>query len=347
MKNRVLYLFLILAFFMASESFVVSESNADEGWESGGEPWAFLKMGVGARAMGMGGAFVALADDATAPYWNPAGLGLLREKTATAMYVRPNPSGDEPASGIGTYEYLSYCHPTDEFGNFGISFNYFRIDDIIPTVATPDGDFKFDGLPEDDKEWALNFSYGLPFLQQSQVDQRKPIILLGTNGRIMSQEFMGYSTKGLGFDIGAIVFVINKEPEVNDPIENLKVGYVLKYNSRRSWKGGDYIDPASLGWQLGLSSRFVFSSSSIEQNVPMIIAISLIRDGEGVPLAYAFGSEIKSLGVMAFRAGWRRMRESNIFTAGIGYERKPIQVDYAIYAEYLGIRHWVSLSAKF
>ena len=35
---------------------------------------AFLKIGVGARAEGMGGAYVAHADDATAIYWNPAGL---------------------------------------------------------------------------------------------------------------------------------------------------------------------------------------------------------------------------------------------------------------------------------
>ena len=29
---------------------------------------------LGTRAMGMGGVFVAVADDATAAYWNPAGL---------------------------------------------------------------------------------------------------------------------------------------------------------------------------------------------------------------------------------------------------------------------------------
>ncbi len=34
----------------------------------------FLKLGVGARALGLGGSFVALADDGTALYWNPAGL---------------------------------------------------------------------------------------------------------------------------------------------------------------------------------------------------------------------------------------------------------------------------------
>src|SRR6185503_10252364 len=34
----------------------------------------FMKSPVGARAVGMGGAFTAVADDATAPWWNPAGM---------------------------------------------------------------------------------------------------------------------------------------------------------------------------------------------------------------------------------------------------------------------------------
>lgn len=34
----------------------------------------FLKIGIGARAAAMGGAFVAVADDASALYWNAAGI---------------------------------------------------------------------------------------------------------------------------------------------------------------------------------------------------------------------------------------------------------------------------------
>ena len=34
----------------------------------------FLRIPVGARAIAMGGAFSAVSDDATAPYWNPAGM---------------------------------------------------------------------------------------------------------------------------------------------------------------------------------------------------------------------------------------------------------------------------------
>jgi len=38
------------------------------------EGFDFVLMGSGARALGMGGAFIAIADDATASFWNPAGL---------------------------------------------------------------------------------------------------------------------------------------------------------------------------------------------------------------------------------------------------------------------------------
>jgi len=38
----------------------------------------FLKLGVGARADGMGGAYSAVADEATALYWNPAALTRIR-----------------------------------------------------------------------------------------------------------------------------------------------------------------------------------------------------------------------------------------------------------------------------
>ena len=56
-------------------SFLLLGLSASGGWATkyAGE---FLALGVGARALGMGGAFVSLADDATAAYWNPAGIVL-------------------------------------------------------------------------------------------------------------------------------------------------------------------------------------------------------------------------------------------------------------------------------
>ena len=52
----------------------------------GGQAGAFLRYGVGGRALGMGRAFVAVADDASGVYWNPAGLlGVSRTEVAS-MY---------------------------------------------------------------------------------------------------------------------------------------------------------------------------------------------------------------------------------------------------------------------
>jgi long-subunit fatty acid transport protein len=46
-------------------------------------------VGAGARALGMGGAFIAIADDATAAAWNPAGLSVL-EKTEASIVWSPS-----------------------------------------------------------------------------------------------------------------------------------------------------------------------------------------------------------------------------------------------------------------
>ena len=46
----------------------------------------FLKIGVGARATAMGGAFTAISDDGTALYWNPAGLAQIERTELSTMY---------------------------------------------------------------------------------------------------------------------------------------------------------------------------------------------------------------------------------------------------------------------
>jgi long-subunit fatty acid transport protein len=47
---------------------------------------AVFDIGMGARALGMGGAFVAVADDANAIYYNPAGLANVEGHKVTSLY---------------------------------------------------------------------------------------------------------------------------------------------------------------------------------------------------------------------------------------------------------------------
>jgi hypothetical protein len=66
----------------------------------------FLEVETGARAMGMGGAFVAVADDVTALHWNPAGLadldGIQVFGMRTSVYSVDGLSEDSAMAGYGT-----------------------------------------------------------------------------------------------------------------------------------------------------------------------------------------------------------------------------------------------------
>jgi hypothetical protein len=69
---------------------------------------SFLKIGVGARAAGLGEAYVAIANDPTAVYWNPAGLASIQRQEIELSHVR------WPADI--NYEHAAYVLPSRRFG---------------------------------------------------------------------------------------------------------------------------------------------------------------------------------------------------------------------------------------
>jgi tetratricopeptide (TPR) repeat protein len=81
---------------------------------SGGQPGEFLSYGAGARALSMGGAFFGVADDASATYWNPAGLPQVERKELMAMQAT--------LFADTTLSFISYVHPTATRGTLGINY---------------------------------------------------------------------------------------------------------------------------------------------------------------------------------------------------------------------------------
>lgn len=79
------------------------------------ETASFLNIGVGARGLGMGGAYTALADDANAIYWNPAGLSNLRKREFTASHAE--------MFEATRLDFLAYAHPTSQ-GTFAAGLTY-------------------------------------------------------------------------------------------------------------------------------------------------------------------------------------------------------------------------------
>lgn len=103
--------------------------------ESAGQAGAYLKMGVGARAIGMGSAFTAVANDSTAAFWNPAGLAKLKDSEASFMHANLTDDRD--------YNFLNYAHRLNkngkDNGTVAISHIRFGIDGIPETREHQDG----------------------------------------------------------------------------------------------------------------------------------------------------------------------------------------------------------------
>jgi len=141
-----------------------------------------LRMGVGARALAMGGAYVAEASDATAGYWNPAGLSQIDFINVTGMYSA-NMSFDR------TYNFLAYGHRFD-FGAIGVTWLNSGMTEIeeYSQSGAPLGEF-------DAMDNVFLFSYG------NSVDK----FMVGASFKVVSQKIDysdSYSKTGVGFDAG-------------------------------------------------------------------------------------------------------------------------------------------------
>ncbi|MYF98980.1 UPF0164 family protein [Candidatus Poribacteria bacterium] len=88
----------------------------------------FLTLGTGARPLGMGSAFTAIADEASTTYYNPAGISQLSHHEVNFMH--------STLAGLAAYDVVSYIYPFSRKMVFGISWLRVGVDDI-PVTGIP------------------------------------------------------------------------------------------------------------------------------------------------------------------------------------------------------------------
>lgn len=83
---------------------------------------SLLKIGIGARPAGLGGAFTALSDDINALHWNPAGLGRFQGKELAFTHA--------VFFGDIREEFIGYAQPLAKLGTVGGGLTYLHLDEV-------------------------------------------------------------------------------------------------------------------------------------------------------------------------------------------------------------------------
>jgi len=140
----------------------------------------FLKIGVGGRPVGMGEAYTALANDASAAYWNPAGLG---EQEALEIFsMHSNWLVDT------SFQYLGFAFPFRDMGALGLSYRVLNYGNIPAYNAS--GSREADVYASDS---ALCFSWGRALNEK---------LSLGLNLKYVSQSLASFNAGTASLDLG-------------------------------------------------------------------------------------------------------------------------------------------------
>ena len=151
----------------------------------------FLAVGVGARALGMGSAYVSAVSDVTSGYWNPAGLlGVRGDLQVGAMH-------SEYFAGIAKYDYIGLAKPIDSVSAIGFSFIRFGIDNIPNTIdlIDPSGNIDYNRITTFS---SADHAFILSYARKTRITGLR----LGGNAKVIYRR-VGQFGKAWGFGLDA------------------------------------------------------------------------------------------------------------------------------------------------
>lgn len=281
--------------------------------------YSFLKIGVGARAVALGGAFTGLADDESALYYNPAGLVSTGKRAVTTSYV--NYLSDIQSGFVG------YIHPYTETQRFGVAVNYFNYGSFtgLDQTGAPTGDF----TPSD---LALAVSYAAGFKGGLQV---------GLSSRFVFEKIDSLSSTGLMFDLGALYKFKDGRTQAGVALQN--AGFQL--SGLTSMHKDDLPVVVRVGF-----AHFL-------RGLPLVFAADVAKPVDN-DFHIDVGAEFLQLKPVYLRLGWssigsaiRTSSDNNKlagFAGGFGVIYQKYEIDYAFvpYAD-LGSAHRVTVAARF
>ncbi len=309
-----------------------------QGFDIGKYAGEFLRTGGGARALGMGGAYVAVANDASSVYWNPAALSLVSGPQILFLH-------SSRFSGIIKYNFLAFAMPWGKDGGIGVGMIRLGVDNIPRTALTnPNLELGEVYVDEDGKTRinkpyvAYQFSdaeYGF-FLAFGK--QRNERLRFGGAVKVVHKAFDQNTAWGLGFDFSAR-YQVHDRLILGANFQDLTTTLLVWDTGRK-----ELIVPT-----LKLGAMLPLDLPAVQLRVlPALDAdVKFERLGKAaqvdlgrMSMDFHAGVELNYRERMAIRLG----SDVGAFTAGAGLRLPRLSVDYAFMSHNeLGDTHRISL----
>jgi len=324
------------------------QSQAQEVTKVGTTAAKVLSIPVGSRTLGMGGAFVAVANDASAMYWNPAGLSKLYQYEVLLAH-------SEWLADI-SFDYIGVVLPLGRLGTFGLNFTSMSMGEM-------------DVTSEEDPEGAMGetFSAGSIVFGACYSRGLTDRFSIGANIKYISESIWNCSASGLAIDIGTLF---------TTPLKGLRLGASISNFGQKMQISGDdllvqkdiderisgnvesvnaYLATEKFDLPLHLQIGIAFEAINTEMN-RLTLAVDGIHPNDNTE-SVNVGLEWATLReLITFRAGYKSLflkdsEEKLTVGGGFNYGKLAnfkLSVDYAFQQfTHLNDIHNFSLSLKF
>ncbi|MDD4857159.1 MAG: PorV/PorQ family protein [Candidatus Krumholzibacteria bacterium] len=303
-------LFTVLAM-VALACFAAGLAAAQEG--TGGTGSVF-GVGAGSRGIAMGGAFSAIADDASALYYNPAALRLNRYPGVVLNHMQLF-SGFSDAG----YDFLGLVYPTLSAGSIGLGIMSIGTGSIrgFDEYSRETGEITYR-----ESQAILGYAFTLPWRYIGEMTA-------GSSVKLLSQRVGDYSDTGTGVDIGLLY-----KPKY---VRNIVIGCNIQDLIGAETKLVTVSDKVPRTIMVGAGYTYPFKNGSavslaLQMNAPQY-------DKKEI----RFGAEYMFKQLLSVRLGF----DSEKITAGLGVAWRGYSVDYGYFSrDDAGSAHPISVSAR-
>lgn len=322
MVKKILGLLILICFFSQGETGIFKKYAGE-----------FINLGAGSRALALGGAYVAVANDVTSGYWNPAGLVHASGLQIQFMHAKQFISSIQ-------YDYFGVSNKLENETALGFSLIRLGVDDIAYTRNALRGDTPAEGLDYskityfNTSDYAFYLSFARNYSQN---------ISYGANVKMIYRDYSSQSALGIGFDIGFRYVMVPQ----------LTFGLMLRdiTTTMMAWSTDEkeFITPSirpGVAYRYDLSDLGLYLQPSFDVNILFESRESAAQFSLG-PLSMDtfWGLEMGFKDIVFLRFGYDDL---NRFNAGLGISITRFAVDYSYtnYDQELGNVHRISFHLK-